>query len=144
MERAVGKELRSLNNLIMRHFENSPRQKQIESATGTNGWIIVYLSRNRDRDIFQKDLETQFGITRSTASKVLNLMERKGFIQREKVARDARLKKIVLTPMAWELSDRMQEYAICFERKLTNGFTEDEQDTLLDYIQRMKTNLKQI
>lgn len=142
MERAVGKELRSLNNLIMRHFENSPRRKQIESVTGTNGWIIVYLSRNRDRDIFQKDLETQFGITRSTASKVLNLMERKGFIQREKVARDARLKKIVLTPMALEFSDKMHEYAVCFERTLTKGFTEDEQDTLLDYIQRMKTNLK--
>lgn len=142
MERAVGKELRSLNNLILRHFENSPQRKQIETVTGTNGWIIVYLSRNRDKDIFQKDLETQFGITRSTASKVLNLMERKGLVQREKVARDARLKKIVLTQKALELSDMMNKGAAYFERKLTNGLTEDEQDTLLDYIQRMKNNLK--
>ena len=142
MERAVGKELRSLNNLILRHFENSPQRKKIETVTGTNGWIIVYLSRNQDRDIFQKDLETQFGITRSTASKVLNLMERKGLVQREKVACDARLKKIVLTQKALELSDMMNKGAAYFERTLTNGFTEDEQDTLLDYIQRMKNNLK--
>ena len=33
-------------------------------------------------DIYQKDIEAHFGITRATASKVITLMEKKGLIQR--------------------------------------------------------------
>lgn len=44
------------------------------------------------RIIFQKDLETEFCIGRSTVTNILNLMEKKGFVRRESVSYDARLK----------------------------------------------------
>lgn len=138
----IGLELRSLNNLIMRHFENSEVKKRVDSITGTNGWIIGFLADNADKDIYQKDLEEQFSITRSTASKVLILMEKKGLIERHGVPHDARLKKLVLTEKAKEISKLMKEEATKMEEILTKGFTKEELDILYNFIQRMKKNIQ--
>ncbi|HWQ76063.1 MAG TPA: MarR family transcriptional regulator [Syntrophomonas sp.] len=138
----IGIELRSLENLIMRKFVNTEHKKQIDSVTGTNGWIIGFLADNADKDIYQKDLEEQFTITRSTVSKVLILMEKKGLIERHGVPNDSRLKKLVLTDKAWKLSESMKEHGDKFEAALTRGFTEEELEAFYSYIQRMKDNIK--
>jgi MarR family transcriptional regulator for hemolysin len=137
----VGRELHSLNNLIHRYFEFSSHKKEVETITGNNGWIIGYLSENTDKDIYQRDLENHFTIARSTASKVLRLMEQKGLIQRQAVAHDARLKKIVLTQKANKIKGLMMEDMEIMEQTLTKGFTEEELKTLYSYIQRMKENI---
>ncbi len=141
-KKLIGFELRCLNNLIMRKIENSSSKKQIDSITGMNGWIIGFLAENADKDIYQKDLEEQFSITRSTVSKVLILMEKKGLIERHGVPHDARLKKLVLTEKAWKISKLMIDDAIRMEETLTNGFTEEELDYLYSCIQRMKNNIQ--
>ena len=141
-KKLIGFELRCLNNLIMRKIENSSSKKQIDSITGMNGWIIGFLAENADKDIYQKDLEEQFSITRSTVSKVLILMEKKGLIERHGVPHDARLKKLVLTEKAWKISKLMINDAIRMEETLTNGFTEEELDSLYSCIQRMKDNIQ--
>lgn len=138
---SIGMELRSLNNLIRRYFEFSSHRKEIEIVTGNNGWIIGYLADNAGKDIFQKDIEDQFTITRSTASKVLSLMEQKGLIRRQTVTQDARLKKIVLTEKAWAVSEVMKEDAEKLERTLIDGFTEKDTEVLISYIERMKKNI---
>lgn len=137
----IGMELRSLNNLIRRYFEFSSAHREIETVTGNNGWIIGYLARNRDRDIYQKDLEEHFTITRSTASKVLSLMERKGLIRRESVAQDARLRKLVLTDRALRLESLMRADGDRMEAALTRGFSPQELETFASYIARMRANL---
>jgi len=137
----IGREFHSLNNLIHRYFEFSSHKREVETITGNNGWIIGYLSANADKDIYQRDIEKHFTIARSTASKVLRLMEDKGLIQRQAVAHDARLKKIVLTQKAYEVKGLMREDAEMMEQTLTKGFTEEELETLHSYIQRMKDNI---
>lgn len=137
----IGMELRSLNNLIRRYFEFSSHRKEIETITGNNGWIIGFLSENEGREIYQKDLEDHFTITRSTASKVLSLMERKHLIQRQAVAQDARLKKIVLTEKAKKIAGLMCMDAERMERTLLRGFTGEEVETLYSYLERMKKNI---
>ena len=140
----VGRELHSLENMIRRYFEFSAHRKEVETITGNNAWIIGYLSENGDKDIYQKDIENHFTITRSTASKVLTLMEQKGLIERRTVARDARLKKIVLMDKAWKFHNIMREDTEMMERTLTKGFTEEELRTLYSYVQRMKENITSI
>lgn len=137
----AGLELRSLNNLIRRYFEFSSHKKEIETITGNNGWIIGFLAKNEDKDIYQRDIEEHFTITRSTTSKVLSLMEQKGLIQRQTVARDARLRKIVLTDKARKLKGLMWEDTVNMEQTLIKGFTDEETETLYSYIQRMKENI---
>jgi len=68
-------------------------------------------------------------------------MVRKGLIERRSVERDARLKKLVLLPKALELSERMCAYAEGVEKEITAGFSPEEIETLMNYIDRMKKNL---
>ena len=93
-ERHVGGEIRMLSNLIKRCMDDGMPPE----TTGMQGWIIGFLHRNEDRDMFQRDVEAEFNIRRSTATGILQLMEKNGFLLREPVAYDARLKKLVLTP----------------------------------------------
>ena len=82
------------------------RENDVEQATPMHGWIIGYLYRHRDTPVFQRDIEREFSITRSTVTNILQLMERKGYIERRSVPQDARLKQLVLT-----------EEGICFHEK---------------------------
>ena len=104
MERrlTVGFKVRTLSVAIKRAFEASKSRSGFE-CTGTHGWVIGYLYDNRDRDVFQRDIEKQFSVRRPTMTEILKLMEKNGLITRQSVSYDARLKKIVLTNKGIEI-----------------------------------------
>ena len=112
-------------------------------SPGTTVGSSPFSCDNEDRDIFQRDLEEKFTITRSTTSRVLTLMEKKGLIERKSVDWDARLKKIVLTDKARLAQGMMREDAQRMEERLLKGFSPEEIETLELYIQRMKDNISQ-
>lgn len=141
-EPTIGMELHSLSNMNRRYMDNNSHKQVVDSITGTNGWIIGYLDHNSERDVFQKDLEDAFSITRSTVSKVVNLMVQKGLVERSPVEYDARLKKLTLTQKSLELISFMDEDRNKHEEVLMQGFTEDEKQQLSEYIRRMKNNMK--
>ncbi|MBQ8210020.1 MAG: winged helix-turn-helix transcriptional regulator [Clostridia bacterium] len=138
----IAMELHSLSNMNRRFMDNNSHKKMVDSITGTNGWIIGYLDHNSHRDVFQRDLEETFGITRSTVSKVVNLMVQKGLVARSAVEHDARLKKLTLTDKSRELISFMHEDNDKLEKILTDGFSEEEKTQLMEYINRMKNNMK--
>lgn len=75
-------QLRRVDNLIFRRLNQFSRANGVEQTTPMHGWIIEYLYRHRDEPVFQRDIEREFSITRSTVTNILQLMERKGYIQR--------------------------------------------------------------
>ena len=93
----IGFQLRMLQNEVVRFIDQRARAEGLDEVTQSNGWILKTLYENQNRDIFQKDIETECGMARSTVTGVVKLMERKGLIRRESVSSDARLKKLVLT-----------------------------------------------
>ena len=82
-----------LQNEVIRFIDQRARNKGLDEVTLSNGWILKTLYENPGRDVFQKDIEAECGMARSTVAGVVKLMERKGLIRRESVASDARLKK---------------------------------------------------
>ena len=140
-KKRIGRHLRILNNLVRRHIDNSCTKKKVDDMTGTNGWIIGYIARNSGRPVYQRDLEREFGITRSTASKVVILMEKKGFIRHETAPHDARLKELLLTERSREIVSLMEANAKETEKKLTAGFSEEELNILRSYLERMIKNM---
>ena len=90
-------QLRRVNNLIFRKIGQIARTNGVEAVTPMHGWIMEYLYRHSETPVFQRDIEREFSITRSTVTNILQLMERKGYIARRSVEQDARLKQLVLT-----------------------------------------------
>ena len=85
----IGFQLHYLSNLLKRRMEHSAVSLHMDdNVTRNNGWILNYLAHHSERDIYQKDIENDFGIRRSTVSKVIRLMEEKGLICREKTDSD--------------------------------------------------------
>ena len=121
----------------------TPTFQEMEGVTGKNGWIIGYLCHHQDQPVYQKDLERAFNVTRSTASKVLTLMEKKGLICRKSVKEDARLKKIELTETALRMGEQMESSRIEMEQRLTRGFTEEEKAQMVEYLHRVLENVRE-
>lgn len=140
-ERTVGFEVRSLNNLIKREVERSEAFEMCRT-TGLHSWAVGWFYDNRDRDVFQRDFEERFSIRRSTASKMLGLMEKNGLIVRESVASDARLKKIVLTPQAIALHNMIVSDVYERERRLTAGIEPEKLECFFEVIEKIKENLE--
>lgn len=73
----VGYHLRRLDNLLMRNTMAQARSMNLDEVTVMHGWILAYIYENQERDIYQKDIETKFGINRSTVTNIVKLMEKK-------------------------------------------------------------------
>jgi len=116
--RTVGFELRTASNLIKRRVLHFAKMHSNESITGTHGWAIGYFYERRNRDIFQRDFEEEFFIRRSTATKILQLMERNGLITRQAVDYDARMKKIQLTQKALDAHEMIIRQLEAIEKEL--------------------------
>lgn len=143
-EKPIDVEIRCVSRQIIRELFSTSRHRKIESEIGTNWWIIGYIDRNRGHDVFQKDLEKEFSVSRSTASKNVDLLIRNGFISRENVDYDARLKKLVLTDKANEILDLMKKNDEELENRITKNFTEMELCDLRKYLHRISENLETI
>ena len=136
----IGIRLRMLNNAIRRYMDRYTQKSELDNLTCSNGWIIGYI-HDAGGSVFQQDLESEFGITRSTVSKVIILLEKKGMLKRESVSHDARLKKITLTEKSMEVIKIMQEDRERMEARLTKGFTPQELDVLYGFFDRIQSNL---
>ena len=142
----VGGRINKLSYKIKRQVCNLSTIKMLNEISGTNSLLIEYISHNNNNgiDVFQKNIEKEFGITRSTASKVISLMEKKELVYKEGVSGDARLKRIILTEKAKQLNDNAKEEIANFDFSLLKGFNEKEINTLLDYLARINKNLEEI
>ena len=135
-------ELKVLNNLIFRDLEKRARLTAGDMISGVNGMIMGYILRQGDREVYQRELESEFGLTRSTISKVVNLMERKGLIERATAEHDARQRMIRLTDRAQELAGIVQEESRLLSSRLLADFEDDEIEILMNYIGRMTQNMR--
>lgn len=108
------------------------------------GRVLHYLlGQPREQEIFQKDLEEEFNLRRSSATGILQLMEKNGYIERVPVEYDARLKKIVVLPKGLEASAAVDEDIRYVESKLQDGLTEEELEIFRRAAKKMLRNLQQ-
>ena len=138
----IGKEIRMLSNRIKRAIDESGCGPQAEDLTAIQGYILGFLQHNRDRDIYQRDVEREFRIRRSTATGILQNMEKNGYITRAPVEHDGRLKKLCLTEKAERRHDEIHRNIENIERQLRKGISQEEIETFLAIVGRMAENLE--
>lgn len=141
--RIIGYELKSLANLIGRYLRERLDKRELNGITGIQGMLIGYLYDNaNEREIFQRDIEREFHIRRSTVTGILQLMEGNGLIVRESVAHDARLKRLRLTAKAVMIHEIIMEEINRVEDKLKTGLSDDEIELFFRVIEKMKRNIE--
>ena len=142
--RQLGFEIKAANNMIRRKIDAIFAQMEGNEINGKQGPLLGYLyHKSRNGDVYQKDVEKEFRIRRSTATVMLQNLEQKGYIVRVASSVDARLKRILLTEKAIEHHNLIEEQIRDFNRELENGITEEEKQTFLTILDKMMQNLGQ-
>lgn len=134
--------LRLLSCGIRRRYEHSEVKQMVDNITGMHSWVIGFLIEHDGTDIYQRDIESALGLSRSGTSKLLAQMEQKGLVTRVRVACDDRLKKIMLTDRARVYSEQIRADLQQTEALLTNGFSDEELVQLSAMLARMQQNLE--
>lgn len=136
----IGYKMRLIHNQIHRMME-AKRSENEDDLTGMQRWTIGFLKDHEGEDVYQRNIEAAFTISRATASNMLAVMERKGLIERLPVEHDARLKKLVLTEKARSMLKRADSDVKEMERTLIQGMSETEVQQLKDALDKILVNL---
>lgn len=135
----TGKVINKISNCLRR------RSMEIQKSVGlpgTQGAILDYiLVESEKRNIYQKDVEHEFGLRPSTATQILQALEANRLICRISDESDARLKKIVFTPEAENIRELLKQEIEETEMLLLQNITPEEQKLFLSIANKMLKNI---
>ena len=143
MKEHIGWKIKNISKSIRRNVGNSKLFKENPDLTNVIGWTIGFICKRNCEGIetYQKDIEKEFKISRSTATELLQNMEQHGYLYREVSTIDNRLKRIVLTEKSIELQKNVFNTLDGVDTKMLNGFTESEKEMLFSFLARIQKNL---
>ena len=142
LPQVIPAQIRRVNNLISRRINLYSRQNGVDDVTPMHGWILAYLYHSQEEEIFQRDIERAFSITRSTVTNILQLMEKKGYISRMSVPQDARLKRLVLTEAGAEAHRQILRSLRQTDDYVSGLLTEEENAELLRLLGKLRAGLE--
>lgn len=129
---------KKINMFAKRLHRKIGKEASQYGLTAVQGRILGFIYHRSDKtDIFQRDIEEELDIRRSSVTSVLQLMEKNELIKRVSVSEDARLKKIVLTEKGLEIQRTVYASIVKIEESLRDGLSEDEVKTLINLMDRL-------
>ena len=139
MEKDCGMWINILSHKIKKRMNTN---MQSLGLTGVQSRVMHYiLVKSADGPVFQRDVEAVFGLSRSTATGILQSMEKNDLILRERVASDARLKSLIPTQKAAYLDAQVGEYLRNTEQCLTRGLSNAQLALFLETVAHMSKNM---
>ena len=104
--------------------------------------IAFYLDNNKDRDVYQKDLQEEFHISKAAISDVVNSMEKKNILERIPSSIDGRKNRIILTDFGMECFKDIKNNRLMFNEYLINLLDEEEINLFIGIINKIKNNIE--
>lgn len=129
--------IKMLNTAIERIMN---REMSELGLTYTQTTVIGYLIENQEKDVCQKDIEYNLGLTHPTVSSVLNRMETSGLIVTEILPSDHRYKKILLTEKAISLSEQIDSRYNAVKEKLFQNISPAQRELMNVTVQMILKN----
>lgn len=112
-------------------------------VSGVQGIIIGYVRcESKNRDVFQKDIEEHFELRGSSVTSTLQNLEKMGFIVRESIPTDQRLKRIVLTKKALDIHNQITKNIEQVEKEAFSSINKEEEQLLSDLLKRILNNIE--
>jgi len=136
----IAKEVKALANSLKRRLDNTVSKVTSDNITSVQVLILGFLNES-ENDVYQKDIEKQFDIRRSTVTNILHGMEKQELIERQSVNNDARLKKILLTAKARQIINVLNEEVTKTQQLLVKDISEKDLEIYFSVIKKMRENL---
>lgn len=141
MEKDCGAQINLLSRMLKRRLNATLQDLGI---TAIQSRVMFYImEHSRQGPVFQRDVERAFSLSRSTATGILQQLEKKDIIRRESVSTDARLKSLVPTERAAELDAQVRACLRQTDEVLTRGLSEGQVQLFKEIAAAMAQNLEQ-
>lgn len=140
MSKKIGVELREVQQLIKQRMEIE-RANDPSNLTHVQIRLLVFLYKS-EKPIYQKDIEQYLRIRRSSATQMLNVLERNGYIVRVIAKHDARLKEIQITDSTLLLIDVLEAHMNKTECMLRKNIDESDLSVFFKVLDQLKENIK--
>lgn len=137
-EKNITLQIKKIDILIFRKIISN--YKDVKNMSPIQIGILMYLIKNEN--VYQKDLEKNFDVRRSTISGILKTMEKNDLIKKEGSNLDARSKRIILTNKSIKLSNNILKNINEFETQIRKGITKEEIDIFFNIVDKIKSNLE--
>ena len=108
--------------------------------TSSQGHIMAYLAHAKTPPC-PRDLEAEFHMTHPTVSGLLSRLEQKGFIELRTDPEDRRVKRIYVLEKGIQCHEVMHQTIQNNEQRMVQGFTPEEQELFLSFLQRAIRNM---
>ena len=122
----LGHSIRGIGHMINRLFLANAKALGLDETTTMHAWILRYLKDHENQVVFQKTLEQEFRMHKSSMSRILTLMESKGLIRRESMTDDHRKNQLFLTEKGNELESAIKAAVEKTENQILEGISKDE------------------
>ncbi|MTI31792.1 MarR family winged helix-turn-helix transcriptional regulator [Xanthovirga aplysinae] len=104
---------------------------------------ITYLSNlNKFPGINLMQLGEKAMVNKPTVTKNIKILEKVGIVRKERDPNDLRNCKLYLTDYGLQVEKKLQVVLKELNERLMDGFSEEEQDVLRDFLERLKENTK--
>lgn len=143
MELNIVNQLKLLDIEIGRKLFSIAKLNEIDQPPSPlQGKILKYIVENEGKEIYQKNLEERFNVSKATISEVLQTMENNKLIERIQNSQDARLKQIILTETSRKRFNEMEKSFRILNQELEKGLSEEEKQQFIITLNKMKNNIK--
>jgi MarR family transcriptional regulator, transcriptional regulator for hemolysin len=115
------------------------RRVKALGLTRSQWWVLNHLFRTPGAT--QSELAAILEIERPTLGRLLDRLERKGWVRREDDARDRRAWRVYLTPAAEPAMRRLREHARKLRSDALAGLSGREREEFVDTLLAIKANL---
>lgn len=133
---SLGYRIKLISQLLTRKF-----QEQLEPYGLTPfHWLVLCCLWEQD-GLATSAVGEQLRQVGGTLTGVIDRMEERGLVRRERDAQDRRIWRIWLTEEGKQLEDVLPTHASDIREQALQGFSESEQQLLSDWVDRIITNL---
>lgn len=142
IDNKVGFRIHKVDMEMKKLMDARMREAGYDDVTLTNGWILKHLYDNRDKEIYQRDIEKHFSIGRSTVTTIIQLMEKRDLVRRESVESDARLKKVMLTEKGFLHHEHVVANFSRIHEEILGALSSEEKDILLKCMEKISNQIE--
>jgi MarR family transcriptional regulator for hemolysin len=128
---------RLLSNILAMRFQET----NIDMTAEQWGTVLILLNGEA---MTQRQLGERLYLEKSSVSRLIDGLERRGWIVRTKNPKDSRQKLITLTPKVLEVAEHCAAIARGVLEEAQLGMTEDEMIVCRSFLSRIITNLRKL
>ena len=141
----IGRYIGHLSKII-RCAANANLAKNGVDITGAQLRLLGYIRccNEHGKCVYQRDIESEFQIKRSSVASILANLERGGYIVRTVDDSDARTKKVMLTEKGISTDRAMMENLSKLENTISADMTEEEREMFISLIKRAIKNVENL